>query len=1174
MSLGQDAATSRKAALEQLKFKKVQKQQNASPDHAPSSSSSAAISWSSTLGGPPSQSRDATVSSRYFSATPTSSGTILVPSSSPPPSDSSHRPHQYPYQPENVHSGYPGYNGFDTPPYAARPPYTDPLSAPSGFANGSASHASLTRPWGANGRKITEVDGEVDGGPPRKRVNRGTPSDDPADLFSPPDSPQIQRPGHRRKPGGAVTQSPASSDESSQDVAVGPSKSRIVRGQRAPPPPPPLAPPLSDQSQSDAEARFTRFKLTQPMHNPDVVRAAWVQAGGDVPKASELLNDPTWKPPTPQTPRVSRPPTETGRVKEIDEAMRAQKEAARERGKNSMIYRNRPVLENGKAHPRAGTPPPKSKTSERTASPAVQASPEVAQPHTKRPKRRIVESDSEAEARDSEDSGRIKRVKDSSSHEMRALEYFNTAGADALQELTGCSPEQAKKIIELRPFSSVSDLNAKLGQGRKKAGPAGISPRMFEDCAAIFEGYGRVDNILEDCEQIGAELRAEIASWTRGKSKGKAREGSTASSRGTPEGGDILEDGALSIRSQAILNNEKPKYYMTTQPSLLSDTVQLKEYQMLGINWLNLLYRKKLSCILADEMGLGKTVQVISFFAHLKEQGKKGPHLIVVPSSTLENWCREFARFAPSISVQTYYAGKEERPELRQTLNETMRSKVDGGWEVLITTYNLAQGDARDRKFFQRIDWDTCVFDEGHVLKNFQSQRYQALLKFEARWRLLLTGTPLQNNLQELVSLMNFILPQQFAEDLDSLRAVFKAKGDSKVTLLAQERVSRAKKMMTPFVLRRRKDQVLKDLPKKSERIEWCEMTSLQRSIYNEALQRSRKTIFDANLEADDVAEAGTKGKSSKKSRTNGRPKDKMYLENSANVLMDLRKAASHPMLFRRRFTDEILTYITRLLLKEPDFKKRSARFDYVKEDMQVMTDAELQLFCATYKSTRKYLQDDDCYLEAGKVKVLLKLLKTYQAQGRRILIFSQFTQILDILQRVLENQDIKFLVLTGSTPVDVRQSLVDEFTEDESIPVFLLSTKAGGMGINLTAASVVIMFDQDFNPHNDKQAQDRAYRIGQKRDVDVVKLITKGSIEEDMLALGQTKLALDEAVAGEEGEEKVEREMKTSLLNVVRKKLQETGPEEAVEPETKDMPMKSSEGTEESELSEVEDSS
>jgi len=148
------------------------------------------------------------------------------------------------------------------------------------------------------------------------------------------------------------------------------------------------------------------------------------------------------------------------------------------------------------------------------------------------------------------------------------------------------------------------------------------------------------------------------------------------------------------------------------------------------------------------------------------------------------------------------------------------------------------------------------------------------------------------------------------------------------------------------------------------------------------------------------------------------------------------------------------------------------------------------------------------------------------------------FTQILDILQTVLQNKSIKYLMLTGSTPVDVRQALVDEFTEDESIPVFLLSTRAGGMGINLTAASAVIIFDQDYNPHNDKQASDRAYRIGQTRDVIVVKLVTRGTVEEHMLRLGRTKLALDEAVAGENSNEKAEEVMKASLMSTLRQEV------------------------------------
>ncbi|KAJ6593959.1 SNF2 family N-terminal domain-containing protein [Mycena capillaripes] len=872
-----------------------------------------------------------------------------------------------------------------------------------------------------------------------------------------------------------------------------------------------------------------------PQEDPRRVEAAWAHSGQNVKIATSLLSDPKWSPPPIVTPSPTPGPGPSsspdkdavGRVKEVDAASKAQRIATKEIGKKSAIYANRTTLDTHQF--RHYTPP---QPVERTvSSPAPRA-----MPRKRITRKVVVDSDSEPNYTDSDnEAANQSRPDNADRFGLRALAYFNASSSEALQELTGCTPEQATAILDLRPFESIEDLETKLRQGKKKAGPAGISPKLFHDCTEIFKGYGSVDSVLEECEQIGNTLRASIASWTSESAKGL--EGALA---------DQLEDGALNLRHLELPSDNRPKDYLVSQPELLSDTVQLKEYQLLGVNWLNLLYRSNLSCILADEMGsysfpcLGKTIQVISFFAHLKAQGNKGPHLVVVPSSTLENWCREFARFAPSIAVQTYYAGKEERVELRQTLLDTRRSKTEdgSGWDVLITTYNLAQGDERDRKFFRRVEWDSCVFDEGHVLKNFQSQRYQTLLKFGSKWRLLLTGTPLQNNLQELVSLMNFILPEQFSESMTSLRAIFKVRNDSKVSLLSQERVSRAKKMMTPFVLRRRKDQVLTDLPKKTERIEWCEMTALQKSIYSDTLQRSRKFVLET---AND-------------SREGTETPPKTYLENSSNVLMDLRKGALHPMLFRTHFTDEILSGMTRQLLKEPDFKKRGALFDLVKEDMTVMTDAELQFFCATYKSTRKYLQDNDCYLDAGKVQTLLRLLDDYRGQGRKILIFSQFTQILDILQAILKQKDIQYLLLTGSTPVDVRQSLVDEFSEQESINVFLLSTKAGGMGINLTAASVVIMFDQDFNPHNDRQAQDRAYRIGQKRDVDVIKLISRGTIEEDMLKLGETKLALDEAVAGdteEKGDEESapEREMKTSLLEVLRQQFRaDEGAEMAVD--------------------------
>ncbi|KAJ6499950.1 SNF2 family N-terminal domain-containing protein [Mycena vitilis] len=1117
MSWPEDPAVRKAAALEHLRFTK--RQNNPSVPQA-LSSSLGEVSAGVTYSSPPAQSRDATVPSRYFP--PPNIGNVLVPSSSPlgPAAQQSYAPYSH-SRPRDVALGAPIVHSFQS----RTSMQLDPLIASTPFTmNGASLNVSGRRPWdgGADGH----VAGTREEGPPRKRPNLGPST---IDHINSPDSPQVRRPNAKRR---AVSELDSSSDEDflPETLLEGSSKPRITRAR---PSPVPVVPP-SASATPENDTAFMRFKLTMPQADPRHVQAAWVTSNQNVKVATSLLSDPNWSPPSPVTPApgTSAPMNKdsVGRVREVDEATKAQRIATKELGKRSAIYANRTTLDTLQF--RHYTPP---QPVERTASspaPRVMARRRIT-------RKVVVDSDSEPDYTDS-DNEPPSRPDNSERYGIRALVYFNTSSPEALQELTGCSPEQATAITTLRPFESIEDLETKLKQGKKKAGPAGISPKLFHDCTEIFKGYGSVDSVLEECEQIGHTLRASIASWTSASAQGL--EGALA---------DQLEDGALNLR-HLDLPPGNAKDYLVSQPELLSETVQLKEYQLLGVNWLNLLYRSNLSCILADEMGLGKTIQVISFFAHLKAKGNKGPHLVVVPSSTLENWCREFARFAPSIAVQTYYAGKEERVELRQMLLDTRRCKsLDGsGWDVLITTYNLAQGDDRDRKFFRRVEWDCCVFDEGHVLKNFQSQRYQTLLKFGSKWRLLLTGTPLQNNLQELVSLMNFILPEQFSESMSSLRAIFKVKGDSKVSLLSQERVSRAKKMMTPFVLRRRKDQVLKDLPNKTERIEWCEMTALQTSIYSDTLQRSRKFVLEA-AEVDSLEGTATPPvTTSKAPKKKGRPPaaaKKTYLENSSNVLMDLRKGALHPMLFRTHFTDEILTGMTRQLLKELDFKKRGALFELVKEDMTVMTDAELQLFCATYKSTRKYLQDNDCYLDAGKVQTLLRLLDNYREQGRKILIFSQFTQILDILQAILKQKDIQFLLLTGSTPVDVRQSLVDEFSETESISVFLLSTKAGGMGINLTAASVVIMFDQDFNPHNDRQAQDRAYRIGQKRDVDVIKLISRGTIEEDMLKLGETKLALDEAVAGDteekgEVESEPEREMKTSLLEVLRQQFRAEG--------------------------------
>ncbi|KIY46765.1 hypothetical protein FISHEDRAFT_46591 [Fistulina hepatica ATCC 64428] len=884
-------------------------------------------------------------------------------------------------------------------------------------------------------------------------------------------------------------------------MAASTSTSRLVKGTRPVPPAP------SRPADPFSTPAFTQFKIVNPDQKPVRLQAAWLAAKGDTNEATRLVEDMTWNPePSAALGKASpkRPAADVGKVPEIAERLKAQRAEKKEKAQRSAIYAKRAALDTVHGSPK--TPAPTKRRIDSIDIPDSPDSPTV-NIRAKRARTTQIVSDSEGDDDD------VVEVLSSSGRkaspvkldpESQTLKYLNTKDRAALQELTGCTPTQADAIVELRPYTSTADIKGKWGKGKKKPGPAGLSQRMLEDSIAIFEGYEAVDDVLLECEKIGASLNRVIQSWSASVyTKGKQKEGSS-----TPSD----RDGSLSLR--AVSKHTKAKDYLTTQPKLISKGVQLKEYQLMGVNWLNLMYTKSLSCILADEMGLGKTIQVIGFLAHLKQRGVRGPYLIVVPSSTLENWCREFDRFAPSLSVQTYYAGKDERPRLRETLVSTVRSdEYEDGWEVLITTYNLAQGDGKDRKFFKRLGhksedkmafkWECCVFDEGHVLKNFQSQRYQTLLQIPSKWKLLLTGTPLQNNLQELV--------------------------------------------------------VLSDLPKKNERIHWCDMTDLQKSIYRDALQRSRKTIFDVEKTTVSQGEVGSDGRkpAKKKSRTNTREKDKLYVENSTNVLMDLRKAASHPMLFRTKFTDDTLSKIAKQLIKEPDYVARKARFDHVREDMTVMTDSELQ-------ALRKFQQDDACFLEAGKVQALLELLQKYRKQSRKVLIFSQFTQVLDILQEVLNQKQIKFLLLTGSTPVDVRQSLVDEFAEDDSVDLFLLSTKAGGMGINLTAASVVILFDQDFNPHNDRQAQDRAYRIGQKRDVDVIKLIAKGTIEEDILRLGQTKLALDEAVAGDgdsdEGESVQEKEMRTSLMKALRQQLDK---EPTASPEKKDTSLTTSSAAE-----------
>lgn len=553
----------------------------------------------------------------------------------------------------------------------------------------------------------------------------------------------------------------------------------------------------------------------------------------------------------------------------------------------------------------------------------------------------------------------------------------------------------------------------------------------------------------------------------------------------------------------------KSTEFFNKAPKYLSKKITLKDYQLSGINWMYLLYINGLSCILGDEMGLGKSCQIISFLAHLLEKNEDGPHLIVVPSSTLENWLREFEKFCPKLKAVPYYGSQAEREELRYTLEDT------SSYDVMVTTYNLAAGSKPDHQFLAKRGFNCVIFDEGHMLKNSTSERFNKLIRIKANFRALLTGTPLQNNLRELISLLNFIMPSLFYEQQDALINVFKQKATTNNKgdynpLLAQEALQRAKKLMKPFILRRRKQQVLKHLPAKHITVVHCNTTPEQKTMYD---LKMKEMITNKQL-------TGTK-----KSRQ--------------NWIMHLRKLAIHPGLSRNVFSNAVIDKMSTDILDEPYYKKDGNK-KYIQEDMEYMSDIELNKLCKEFPRTlKKYEVNEQELMEnSGKIKVMLKLLNdTTVKKGEKLLIFSMFTQVLDVIGWVLEKHGYKFLRLDGATSVNERQGLIDEFYKDEGIKVFILSTKAGGFGINLVAANNVLIFDQSFNPHDDAQAMDRAHRVGQTKEVHVYTLISNGTIEEQINKLAQNKLQLDNHISKEndsEGVDKTENIKLNSLLNDV----------------------------------------
>lgn len=465
----------------------------------------------------------------------------------------------------------------------------------------------------------------------------------------------------------------------------------------------------------------------------------------------------------------------------------------------------------------------------------------------------------------------------------------------------------------------------------------------------------------------------------------------------------------------------------------------LKEYQLKGLQWMISLYNNNLNGILADEMGLGKTIQTISLITYLIEKKQQpGPYLVIVPLSTLTNWNNEFEKWAPSVKKIVYKGPPNQRKQYQQQIRW-------GQFQVLLTTYEFI---IKDRPILSKIKWVHMIVDEGHRMKNANSKLSSTITQYyTTRYRLILTGTPLQNNLTELWAMLNFVLPTIF-KSVKSFDEWFNTPfantgGQDKMELTEEEQllvIRRLHKVLRPFLLRRLKKDVEKDLPDKTERVIKCNFSSLQAKLYKQLVTHNKLMVSD-----------GKGGKTG--------------MRGLSNMLMQLRKLCNHPFVF-----------------EEVEDQMNPGR-----------------------------LTNDLLWRTAGKFELLDRILPKFKASGHRVLIFFQMTQIMNIMEDYLRLRGLAYLRLDGSTKADDRSDLLKEFNAPDSpYFCFLLSTRAGGLGLNLQTADTVIIYDSDWNPHQDLQAQDRAHRIGQKNEVRILRLITSNSVEEKILERANFKLDMD----------------------------------------------------------------
>uniref|UniRef100_A0A672T5V9 Chromodomain-helicase-DNA-binding protein 4-like n=1 Tax=Sinocyclocheilus grahami TaxID=75366 RepID=A0A672T5V9_SINGR len=491
-----------------------------------------------------------------------------------------------------------------------------------------------------------------------------------------------------------------------------------------------------------------------------------------------------------------------------------------------------------------------------------------------------------------------------------------------------------------------------------------------------------------------------------------------------------------------------PTIKFDRQPEYLDTTGgTLHPYQLEGLNWLRFSWAQGTDTILADEMGLGKTVQTAVFLYSLYKEGhSKGPFLVSAPLSTIINWEREFEMWAPDMYVVTYVGDKDSRAVIRENEFSFENNAIRGGkkpskmkkeasvkFHVLLTSYELI---TIDTAVLGSIDWACLVVDEAHRLKNNQSKFFRVLNNYPLQHKLLLTGTPLQNNLEELFHLLNFLTPERFS-NLEGFLEEF-------ADIAKEDQIKKLHDMLGPHMLRRLKADVFKHMPSKTELIVRVELSPMQKKYY--------KFILTRNFEALNTRSGGNQ-------------------VSLLNVVMDLKKCCNHPYLF-------------------PVAAMEAAKMPNGMYEGSALTKS------------------------SGKLLLLHKMLRKLKEGGHRVLIFSQMTKMLDLLEDFLENEGYKYERIDGSITGGMRQEAIDRFNAPGAPQfAFLLSTRAGGLGINLATADTVVIYDSDWNPHNDIQAFSRAHRIGQNKKVMIYRFVTKASVEERITQVAKKKMMLTHLV-------------------------------------------------------------